>query len=289
MRLVWDQVGERLFEAGVEHGVLYRINSQGVYTPGVAWNGLSSVSESPEGAEANDIYADNIKYVSIRSAETYGATIEAYTYPDEFAECDGTAEPVTGLRIGQQSRKAFGFCYRSNIGSDQYTDVTKGYKLHLIYNATAAPSEKTYETINDSPDAISFSWELDTTPVPVEGYKPTATLEIDSTKVDASKLKDLEDILYGTEDTIPRLPLPDEVIDIITNGAGGGEEEEPTTVNAYPVSGAEELSAGWLSETDGGEALTPAEGITYVLMANTTNYQANDEFTWNGTAYVAAE
>lgn len=283
MKLVWDQVGDRLFEAGVDHGVLYRINSSGAYTPGVAWNGLTSVSENPEGAEANDIYADNMKYVSIRSAETYGATIEAYTYPDEFAECDGTAEPTAGLKIGQQSRKPFGFCYRTMIGSDQYADITKGYKLHLIYNATASPSEKTYETINDSPDAISFSWEVDTTPVAVEGYKPTSSIEIDSTKVSAEHLTDLENILYGTEDNIPRLPLPDEVISIIS---GGTEGDETTTVNAYPVSGAEELSAGWLSLTSTGEALTPAEGTTYVLQAATTTYAVGDRFVWNGTAYT---
>lgn len=209
-RLIWDNIGEKVYESGVDHGVLYRLDAKNEYTNGVVWNGLTGVTESPEGGETTDLYADNIKYASMRSAETFGMTIEAYTYPKEFEECDGSAEPVPGATIGQQDRKVFGFCYRTNIGSD--ADLTDAYKLHLVYGCTAAPSEKAYETINDSPDAITFSWEVNTTPVPVTGFKPTATMVIDSTKVDKTKLKALEDILYGTEQNAARLPLPDEVI-----------------------------------------------------------------------------
>lgn len=214
-RLTWDGTGQKRFETGDDHGVLYRLDQNGAYSTGVAWNGLTAVTESPSGAEPTDLYADNIKYASLRSAETYGATIEAYTYPDEFAECDGSAEIATGVRIGQQERKTFGFSYRSIIGDD--TDNNKGYKLHLIYGCTASPSDKSYQTVNESPDAITFSWEITTVPVNVTGKKPTASLEIDSTKADATKLAALEAILYGTdasggsEGTSPRLPLPDEV------------------------------------------------------------------------------
>lgn len=211
-KLVWDNTGERLYETGVTHGVLYPQNNVGLYPKGVVWNGLTGVTESPDGAEANDLYADNIKYASIRSAETFKATIEAYTYPEEFAACDGSIAVATGVYIGQQRRQPFGFCYRTEVGNDTSTDSDDGYKIHLIYNATAAPSEKGYETINDSPDAITFSWELDTTPVPVTGHKPTAVITIDSTKTSAAKLSALEDILYGTNATDARLPLPDEVI-----------------------------------------------------------------------------
>ena len=218
-RLTWDQTGERLYETGVDRGVLY-INSTGTYDKGVAWNGLTGVTESPSGAEATDLYADNIKYLSMRSAETFGATIEAYTYPDEFAECDGSASLATGVTIGQQSRKTFGLCYRTQIGND--VDLNDhGYKLHLIYGCSASPSEKAYATINDSPEAITFSWELTTTPVNVTGFKPTACIIIDSTKADPECLTALEDILYGTDaggSTSPRLPLPDEVKTIMTPG-----------------------------------------------------------------------
>jgi hypothetical protein len=216
MKLVWDAEGKRFYEAGVSNGVLYKKSAQGDAMVGVAWNGLISVTESPSGAEITDLYADNIKYASMRSAETFGATIEAYTYPDEFAECDGSAEPVNGLFLGQQPRKTFGFSYRSAVGSDT-SDITDGaYKLHLIYNATASPSEKAYSTINDSPDAITFSWEIVTTPIAVTGYKPTASLTIDSTKANTAKLTALEAILYGSADTAARLPMPDEVIELLT-------------------------------------------------------------------------
>lgn len=218
-RLVWDNTGERLYETGIKRGVLYPYNaSLGQYDTGVVWNGLSSVSESPSGAEANAIYADDIKYLELRSAEEFGATVEAYTYPDEFALCDGSAEIATGVMIGQQTRKRFGLCYRTIIGNDTETD-SYGYKLHLIYNAMASPSERQYQTVNDSPEAISFSWELTTTPIAVEGYKPTATIIIDSTKADEDKLSQLEDVLYGTANSSARLPLPAEVVSIMGGAA----------------------------------------------------------------------
>lgn len=208
-RLVWDQTGERIYETGAKMGVLYPQES-GAYPKGVAWNGLISVTESPSGAEPNPLFADDIKYLNLMSAEDFNATVEAYYYPDEFAECDGSAEIADGVSIGQQKRKAFGLCYRTTMGND--TDGNDyGYKLHLIYGALAAPSEKAYNSINDSPEATTFSWELSTTPVAVPGFKPTAIVTIDSTKADPTKLKALEDILYGTEETEARLPLPDEV------------------------------------------------------------------------------
>ena len=208
--LTWDNSGERLYETGVDHGVLFLIDEGGEYTPGVAWNGLTTVTESPAGADASPQFADNIKYLNLIAAETFGGTIEAFTYPDEFAECDGTAVPTDGVSIGQQSRKPFGLCYRTLLGND--TDGTDhGYKLHLIYGAQAAPSEKAYATVNDSPAAIAFSWAISTTPVNVTDYKPTSLLVIDSTKVDPTTLQDLLDILYGAS-ADPRMPLPDEVI-----------------------------------------------------------------------------
>lgn len=212
-KLVWDAEGQKTYETGVDHGVLYVKKATTGYENGVVWNGLSSVSESPSGAEGNAIYADNIKYLNLISAEEFGATIEAYTYPDEFAQCDGSATVVPGLYLGQQQRKQFGFVYRTRFGND-VEGTEHGYKLHLIYNAQAAPSEKAYETINDSPEAITFSWEITTTPVTVTGYKPTACLIVDSTKVDATKLATLEGRLFGTENTEAGLPSPDEVLAI---------------------------------------------------------------------------
>jgi hypothetical protein len=213
-RLLWDQVGERVYETGVDHGVLYVPDISGEYASGVVWNGLVSVSESPSGAESTPQYADNIKYLNLVSAEEFGATIEAFTYPDEFAQFDGAAEPEPGVLIGQQRRGTFGLAYRTKLGNDLAGD-DYGYKLHLIYGATAAPTEKAYNTINESPEAITFSWELTTTPVEVPGYRPSATLVVDSTKVDAAKLTQLEDILYGVDTPTPvvaRLPLPEEII-----------------------------------------------------------------------------
>ena len=214
-KIVWDAIGEHTFETGVRNGVLYLKGAEGTYDTGVAWNGLTSVSESPEGAEATDLYADDIKYLTLMSAENFKATIEAYTYPVEFEECDGSATIANGVVIGQQSRKPFGLCYRTAIGND--TDGNEhGYKLHIVYGCQASPSEKQYSTINDSPEAITFSWEVNTTPVNVNGKKPTATLIIDSTKADKAKLTALEAILYGSEQTEPRLPLPDEIATLMT-------------------------------------------------------------------------
>lgn len=213
-KLTWDASGERLYETGVKQGVLYVMNNN-VYGNGVAWNGLTAITESPSGAESTPLYADDIKYLDLRSTEEFGATIEAYTYPDEFAACDGSASLADGVSIGQQARKMFGLCYRTTVGND--TDGTDhGYKLHLIYGATASPSEKAYETINDSPEAITFSWEITTTPVSVTGFKPTASITIDSTKADPTCLAALEEKLYGGTSTEPTLPLPDEVKTIMT-------------------------------------------------------------------------
>lgn len=213
--LVWDQVGERIYETGVKKGVLYPQAAGGTYPTGVAWNGLTSVSESPDGGDANDIYADDIKYLVLRGVENFGGTIEAYTYPDEFAECDGSATLSEGVIIGQQPRKTFGFSYVTTVGNDVQMD-NYGYKIHLIYGASASPSERSYETINDSPEPINFSWEFTTVPVNVTGHKPTSCMIIDSTKVDSAKLTALEAVLYGGENTEPRLPLPDEVLTLLS-------------------------------------------------------------------------
>ena len=228
-RLVWDQTGEKLYETGVDRGVLYLLDNTGKYSKGVAWNGLTAVTESPSGAEATAIYADNIKYLNLVSAEEFGCTIEAYTYPDEFAECDGSANLVDGggVVIGQQNRKIFGLCYRTLVGNDVNAN-DHGYKLHLIYGCQASPSEKAYATVNDSPEAITFSWEISTTPVNVTDFKPTACITIDSTKCDATCLTALEEILYGKDAgaegtpaaVAPRLPLPDEVKTVMTPAGG---------------------------------------------------------------------
>lgn len=214
-RLVWDKTGDRLYETGVKQCVLYPQVS-GAYPKGVAWNGITSVTESPSGAEPSPLYADDIKYLNLMSTEEFGASIEAYMYPEEFEACDGSAEIAPGVSIGQQKRQSFGLCYRTIIGNDTESNE-HGYKLHIIYGALAAPSEKAYATVNDSPEAITFSWELSTTPVNVTGGNPTASLTIDSTKVNAEKLKALEDILYGSESesTGPRLPLPDEIATLL--------------------------------------------------------------------------
>ena len=218
-KLVWDETGKRFYETGVKQGVLYPQANGGTYPKGVAWNGLTSVSESPEGAEPEPLYADDIKYLNLMSVEEFKATIEAYTYPDEFAECDGSASIAEGVTVGQQKRKPFGLCYRTTLGND-VDGNGHGYKLHLVYGALAAPSEKNFETINDSPEAATFSWELSTTPVAVskDGLQPTASITIDSTKADPTKLKALEDILYGSTENEPRLPLPDEVATLMAAG-----------------------------------------------------------------------
>lgn len=219
-KLTWDEIGDRLYETGVKKCVLYKQNSDGTYPTGVAWNGITAITESPSGAEATALYADDMKYLNMYSAEELGATVEAYTYPDEFMECDGTAELSvgSGVYLGQQARKSFGLCYRTTLGND-VDGNDYGYKLHIIYGCKASPSEKAYNSINDSPEANTFSWELTTTPVNVDGFEnPTSTIVIDSTKLDSDKLKALEDVLYGTDGdggTTARLPLPAEILTII--------------------------------------------------------------------------
>lgn len=231
MELVWDQIGERVYETGVDHGVLYIPNNTGVYENGYAWNGLVSVTESPSGAESNPQYADNMKYVNLKSAEEFGATLEAFTYPDEFGQCDGTAEPEPGVQLGQQGRRSFGLSYRTKVGNDLDSDA--GYKLHLAYGLDAAPSEKAYTTVNDSPEAITFSWELTATGAPVGTvggvtYKPTSILVIDSTKVDPAALATLEDALYGTSGADAHLPSPAEVIAMFAGTVTAVETVTPT-------------------------------------------------------------
>ena len=224
-KLQWDTTGNRKFELGVEKGVLYPM-ANGAYTKGVAWNGLTAVSESPDGADLTDLWADDVKYASLRANENFNFTIEAYTYPDEWAECDGSASPVDGVVLGQQTRKAFGFSFRTAQGSDTISDLTEAYKLHLIYNSTASVSERSYETINDSPDAITFSWECSSTPVTVTGYKPVSCITIDSLKVPAAKMAALEALLYGSDEGTGNdatLPSPDEVIALLA--ANGSDED----------------------------------------------------------------
>lgn len=223
-KIEWDAIGERLYETGVDHGVLYQVDTNGAYVDGVAWNGLTNISESPSGAEPQKLYADNMNYLTLYSAEEFGLTIEAYTYPEEFEQNDGSASPVDGLTIGQQTRKPFGLAYRTKVGNDVKGDDF-GYKLHLVYGCRASPSERGYATINDSPEAISFSWEVSTTPVQIAGFEPSALLVIDSTKADKTKLAALETILYGAEGesgAAPRLPLPAEVMSTLGYTAPSG-------------------------------------------------------------------
>ena len=218
-KLVWDNTGERQYETGVKNCVLYPMGETGTYPKGVAWNGITAVTESPSGAESNPLYADDIKYLDLRSVEEFGGTIEAYMYPDEFAACDGSAEIADGVKIGQQKRKTFGLCYRTTLGNDTKGD-DYGYKLHIVYGAVASPSERAYATINDSPEAMTMSWEFSTTPVAVNGFRPTSHLEIDSTKVTPEKLAALEKVLYGDTETEARLPLPDEIVTLMSQAAG---------------------------------------------------------------------
>ena len=213
-RLIWDEVGQRFFETGVKNGVLYVQDNDGSYKNGVVWNGLTAVTESPSGAEETPLYADDVKYLTLRSAEEFGATVEAYTYPVEFEQCDGSAAIAEGVTIGQQARRAFGLCYRTSVGND-IQGQNYSYKLHLIYGCTVAPSEKSYSTINDNPEAITFSWELSTVPVPVDGFSPTASLVIDASKVDEGKMALLEDALFGDEQNEARLLLPNEIMEML--------------------------------------------------------------------------
>ena len=213
-RLIWDEVGQRFFETGVKNGVLYVQKDDGSYDDGVVWNGLTAVTESPSGAEETPLYADDVKYLTLRSAEEFGATVEAYTYPEEFEQCDGSASIAEGITIGQQARRAFGLCYRTSVGND-IQGQNFSYKLHLIYGCTVAPSEKSYSTINDNPEAITFSWELSTVPVPVDGFSPTASLVIDASKVDEGKMQLLEDALFGDESNEAKLLLPNEIMEML--------------------------------------------------------------------------
>ena len=213
-RLIWDEVGQRFFETGVKNGVLYVQDNDGSYKNGVVWNGLTAVTESPSGAEETPLYADDVKYLTLRSAEEFGATVEAYTYPEEFEQCDGSASIADGVTIGQQARRAFGLCYRTSVGND-IQGQNYSYKLHLIYGCTVAPSEKSYSTINDNPEAITFSWELSTVPVPVDGFSPTASLVIDASKVDEGKMQLLEDALFGDESNEAKLLLPNEIMEML--------------------------------------------------------------------------
>lgn len=213
-KLVWDEVSKRLYETGVDHGVLYP-QKEGAYPKGVVWNGLISVSENPSGAEDNALYADNIKYLNIKSAEDLGLTVECYTYPDEWEECDGSAELIPGVKMGQQKRNTFGLSYRTKVGNDTMGE-DYGYKIHLVYGCSASPSEKSYQSVNDSPDAITFSYDITTTPVPLDGYKPVASIEIDSTKIDPDLLAKLEKVLYGDEAEEARLPMPNELKTILS-------------------------------------------------------------------------
>lgn len=288
-KLLWDQVGERLYETGVDQGVLY-IPNGGVYDSGYAWNGLTTVTESPSGAEATPIYADNIKYLNLISAEQLGGTIEAFTYPDEFAQCDGTAQPEAGISVGQQSRKTFGLAYRTKLGND-VDGSDYGYKLHLIYGAVAAPSEKAYATVNDTPEALSFSWGFSTTPVAVTGLKPTSLLVIDSTQVDATSLAALEDALYGTAGTEPRLPLPDEVIEMFAGTQTAVTPTEPTFVSSTgvitipTVTGVKYLRADTNTVVTGTVTISGGAGASLVIRALPTNgsykFTANADNDWS--------
>lgn len=299
-RLVWDQTGTRNYETGVDHGVLYKYteaSGQGDtagFKNGVVWNGLTAVNESPSGAEPSPLYADNIKYLNLMSAEEYAATIEAYTYPDEFEECDGSAALATGVMIGQQPRKLFGFCYRTLIGDD-IQGTEKGYKLHLIYNCLASPSERSHATVNDSPDATTLSWSVSTTPVEVPGYKPTASVTIDSTKVGAAALEALEAILYGDTDT-PRMPYPAELIEIFGGEGTAGISLNVHTLKMTTTGGTKTLTAttipagSTVTWTSGSSSVAEVSGgvVTPVGAGNTivTASITEDGVTYNDTCTV---
>lgn len=264
--LLWDQIGEREYETGVDHGVLYIPDNNGVYAPGVAWNGLTGVTETPSGAEANAQYADNIKYLNILSAEDFGVTIEAFTYPDEFGVCDGSASPRPGVSLGQQPRKTFGLSYRTKIGNDVEGDAY-GYRLHLVYGCLAAPSERAYATVNDSPEPVTFSWEVSTTPAPATGYNPTALITIDSTNADADDLAALEQILYGTAAVDARLPLPDEVIGLMGGATVAANVpaptyDQPTTTITIPTAVGVVYQIGGVDQTAGPVVISETTTVT---------------------------
>jgi len=283
--LTWDQVGERLYETGVDHGVLYLPDQAGIYNAGFAWNGLTTVTESPSGAEASPQYADNIKYLNIISAEEFGATIEAFTYPEEFGQCDGTELPSPGVAVGQQGRKIFGLSYRTRVGND-IEGTEFGYKLHLLYGLQAAPSEKAYATINDSPEAIAFSWEITSTPVPVTDHKPTSLIVIDSTVVDAGELAALEDILYGASGD-PELPTPDEVIALF---GGGGPVAAAGATAGIPgtwTPGGSTPPSNAAGATSSGVTATPSSAWTTGQYVQGSTAGAAGEMYWNGTAWAS--
>jgi hypothetical protein len=288
-KILWDQVGERLFETGVDQGVLY-IPNNGVYDSGVAWNGLSAVTEKPSGADATPVYADNIKYLNLVAAEEFGGTIEAYTYPPEFAQCDGTSIQNAGVLVGQQARKSFGLSYRTKLGND-VDGADHGYKLHLVYGALAAPSEKAFATVNDAPEALAFSWDFTTTPVAVSGLKPSSLLVVDSTKVTPANLQALEDALYGTAGTSPRLPLPDEVIGIFAGAQTVVTPLAPTFVSATgvitipTVTGVTYRRADTNAVVTGTVTISGGAGASLVIKAAPTNgtykFAANSDDDWS--------
>jgi hypothetical protein len=286
-QLVWDETGKRLYETGVDHGVLYIPDATGHYLTGVAWNGLTTVTESPSGAEANAQYADNIKYLNLFSAEEFGATIEAFTYPDEFNQFDGLATPSAGVAIGQQSRKVFGLSYRSRVGNDLEGE-DYGYKLHLLYGCQASPSEKAYQTINDSPAAIAFSWAVTTTPVPVTDYRPTALITISSADVDAAALTTLETALYGAAAAEPQLPLPDEVIAMFPKVGGGATGASAGTPGSWTPGGSTPpASVAALQGASPSIAAAPTTAWTTGQYVQTGTAGAPGQAHWNGTAWVA--
>lgn len=288
-KILWDQTGERLYETGVDQGVLY-IPTNGVYDEGFAWNGLTAVTEKPSGADATPVYADNKKYLNLQAAEEFGGTIEAVTYPTEFATCDGTASPETGVYVGQQNRKTFGLCYRTLLGND-VDGTDHGYKIHLVYGALAAPSEKANSTVNDTPEALSFSWDFTTTPVPVTDLKPTAILTVNSTEVNANNLAALEDALYGTAGTDPRLPLPDEVIEMFAGAQTAVTPDEPTfvpatgTITIPVVAGVKYLRADTNAVVNGNVVIAGGAGASLVIRAvpasGAYKFTANSDDDWS--------
>jgi len=286
-QLVWDETGKRLYETGVDHGVLYIPDGTGAYTTGVAWNGLTTVTESPSGADSNPSYADNIKYLDLRSAEQFGATVEAFTYPDEFAEFDGLAIPSVGVTIGQQSRKVFGLSFRTKVGNDLEGDDF-GYKLHLMYGCQAAPSEKAYASINDSPAAITFSWTVTTSPVPVTGLRPTSLITVDSTKVDSAALTSLETALYGGAAAEPMLPLPDEVIAMFPNVGGGATGASAGTPGSWTPGGSNPpASVSALQGASPSIVASPTTAWTTGQYVQTGTAGAPGQAHWDGSAWVA--
>ena len=284
--LVWDLVGERFYETGIDHGVLYMPDESGVYATGVAWNGLTSVSETPSGAEPNAQYADNIKYLNLISVEEFGATLEAFTYPDEFAEFDGLGVPDPGVFVGQQPRKTFGLSYRTKIGNDLQGDAY-GYKLHLVYGCIASPSEKAYNTINDSPEAITFSWEISTTPVPVTGFNPTSLIVIDSGVVNAGGLAQLEGVLYG-ETLSASLPLPDEVIAMFASGGGVATGATAGTPGTWTPGGSSPpASVAALQGAAPPITASPNTAWTTAQYVQTATAGAPGQAHWSGSAWAA--